>query len=46
MPAEGAEFVETSDVVEVAMGIEDGVDFAKILAERLLAEVRTRVDED
>ena len=44
--AEGAEVVETEDVVSVAMSVEDGIDLANALAESLRMEVRPGVDED
>ncbi|MFT6596751.1 MAG: hypothetical protein ACJAT3_002735 [Akkermansiaceae bacterium] len=37
MPAEGAEFIETSDMVEVFVGVEDGIDDGEIFAKSLLA---------
>jgi len=44
--AEGAEVVEAHDVVGVAVGVEDGVDAADVLADGLGVEVRAGVDED
>ena len=44
--AEGAEVVEAHDVVGVAVGVEDGVDAADVLADGLGVEVGAGVDED
>ncbi len=44
--AEGAEVVEAHDVVGVAVGVEDGVDVADVLADGLGVEVGAGVDED
>ncbi len=44
--AEGAEVVEAHDVVGVAVGVEDGVDVAEVLADGLGVEVGAGVDED
>ena len=46
MPAEGAELVEADHVVDVVVGVDHGVDFAEVLAERLFAEVGAGIDED
>ena len=44
--AQGAEVVETEDVIGVRVGVEDGIDVADAEAQRLLAEIRAGVDED
>jgi len=44
--AEGAEVVEAHDVVSVAVGVEDGVDVAEVLADGLSVEIGASVDED
>ena len=44
--AEGAEVVHAEDVVGVAVGVEDGVDAADVLADGLGVEVGAGVDED
>ncbi len=46
LEAEGAKVVEAEDVVGVAVGVEDGVDVADVLADGLGVEVRAGVDED
>ena len=46
MPAEGAQLIEAGDVIEMGVSVEDGIDFAKILAQGLFAEIGTGVDED
>ncbi len=43
---EGAEVVEAHDVVDVAVGVEDGVDAADVFADGLGVEVGAGVDED
>ena len=45
-PAEGSEFIEAGDMVEMFVGIEDGVDGGEFLTESLLAEVGSTVDEE
>lgn len=44
-PAKGSEFIKTGDVIDVAMGVEDGIDLANPLAQGLLAEIGTRINE-
>ena len=44
--AEGAEVVHAEDVVGVAVGVEDGVDAADVLADGLGVEVGAGVDDD
>lgn len=46
MPAEGADFIEARDVIDVLVGVEDGVDGGDVLAERLFVKVRAGVDEE
>lgn len=45
-PTEGAELVKANDVVEVGVGVKDGINMGEIFAQRLLAEVRTGIDKD
>ena len=45
-PAKGAEFIESGDVIEVFVGVEDGIDDGKFFAESLLAEIGAAVDEE
>jgi len=45
-PAKGAEFIETGDVVEMLMSVEDGIDLSDFFAEGLLAEVWAAVDKE
>ena len=44
--AEGAQIVEAHDVISVAVGVENGVDAADVLADGLGVEVGAGVDED
>jgi hypothetical protein len=46
MPAEGADFIEASDVIDMLVGVKDGVDGGDILAERLFVKVGAGVDEE
>lgn len=46
MPAEGAEFVEAGDVIEVLVGVKNGIDFRDAFAERLFAKIGPAVDEE
>jgi hypothetical protein len=46
LKAEGAEVVEAEDVVGVSVGVEDGVDVAKVFADGLGMEVLAGVDQD
>jgi hypothetical protein len=45
VPAEGAQVIEADDVVEVAVGVEHGVDRAEVFAQGLFAQVGTGIDE-
>ena len=45
VPAEGADFIKTRDVIDVLVGVEDGVDGGNVLAECLLVKVGAGVDE-
>ena len=46
MPAKGAEFIETRDVIDVLVGVEDGIDFGEVFAEGLLTEIGAAVNEE
>ena len=46
VPAEGPQFVEAGQMVEVGMGVEDRIDGVQVLPQGLLAEVGTAVYED
>ena len=46
MPTEGTEFVESRDVVDVTMRVEDIVDLGEFFAQGLLAKVGPSVDEN
>ena len=46
MPAEGADFIEARDVIDVLVGVEDGVDGSDVLPERLFVKVGAGVDEE
>jgi hypothetical protein len=39
-PAEGAQFVKAGDMVEMRVGVDDGVDLAQSVAQGLRAQVR------
>lgn len=43
VPAEGPQFIKARDMVEVAVGVEDGINVAQALAEGLLTKVRPAV---
>ncbi len=45
-PAEGAQFVEADDVVEVWVGVDDRVDLRQLLAQRLLSKIRAGIHQD
>ena len=45
-PAEGAEFIEPGDVIDVAVGVENGIEAGEFFAQRLLTEVRSGIDEE
>ena len=46
MPTEGSQFIEARDVIEVAMSVENGINFEQAFAKCLLAEVRATVYQD
>ena len=46
MPTEGSQFIEARDVIEVAVSVEDGINFKQAFAKCLLAEVRATVYQD
>lgn len=46
MPTEGSQFIEARDVIEVAVSVEDGINFKQAFAKCLLTKVRTTVYQD
>ena len=46
VPAEGPQFVEACHVVEMRMGVKNGIDSMQVLPQGLLAEIGAAVDED
>jgi len=46
VPTEGSQFIEACDVIEVAVSVENGINFEQAFAKCLLAEVRTTVYQD
>lgn len=46
MPTEGSQFIEARDVIEVAVSVENGINFEQAFAKCLLAEVRATVYQD
>lgn len=46
VPAKGAKFVKSGDVIDVFMGVEDGIKGGKAFAEGLFTEVWSAIDED
>ena len=46
MPAEGPQFVESCHVIQMRVGIEDGINSVEVLTKGLLAKVGSAVDEN
>jgi hypothetical protein len=46
MPTEGAEFIEAGDVIEMLVGVEDGIDGCDFFAKGLLSEIWSAIDEE
>lgn len=46
VPAKGANFVKTSDVVDVIMSVEDMIDLGYLSAKSLLAKIGASIDEE